>query len=67
MDLPDEMLEPRGGHANGLCRQAVAPGLELERGADLLPTLERYGRLAPFAAFIAENGGRDLPKMRAVG
>src|ERR1700722_5418451 len=24
------MLEPRGGHANGLCRQAVAPGLELE-------------------------------------
>jgi hypothetical protein len=40
---------------------------ELERGADLLPTLERYGRLAPFAAFIAENGGRDLPKMRAVG
>jgi hypothetical protein len=40
--------------------------LELERGNDLLPTLERYGRLAPFAAFIAENGGRDLPKLRAV-
>ena len=39
---------------------------ELERGADLLPTLERYGRLAPFAAFIAENGGRDLPRPRVV-
>jgi len=23
-------------------------------------------RLAPFAAFIAENDARDLPKMRAV-
>jgi hypothetical protein len=30
VDLHEEMLEPRGGHANGLCRQAVAPGLELE-------------------------------------
>jgi hypothetical protein len=39
---------------------------ELERGADLHAALERYARLAPFAAFIAENGARDLPKMRAV-
>ena len=39
---------------------------ELERGVDLHGALERYARRAPFAAFIAENGGRDLPKMRAV-
>jgi hypothetical protein len=32
VDLPGQALEPRGGHANGLCRQAVAPGLELEEG-----------------------------------
>ena len=40
--------------------------LELDRGADPRPTLERFARLAPLAGFIAENRGRDLPKMRAV-
>ena len=40
---------------------------ELERGADLHGALERHARLAPFAAFTAENGGRNLPKTRAVG
>jgi hypothetical protein len=40
--------------------------LELERGADLYDTLERYARLSPLAEFIAALGGRDLPKMRAV-
>jgi hypothetical protein len=40
---------------------------ELEQGADLLPTLEAYARLAPFAQFIAENGGDRLPQPRSVG
>ena len=73
--LPTEAISVPAPRLRRLARQIHALGerplyeclLELERGADLLPTLERYGRLAPFAAFIAENGGRDLPKMRAVG
>ena len=72
--LPTEAISVPASRLQRLAGQIHALGerplyeclLELERGADLLPTLERYGRLAPFATFIAENGGRDLPKMRAV-
>jgi hypothetical protein len=72
--LPTEAISVPASRLQRLARQIHALGerplyeclLELERGADLLPTLERYARLAPFAAFIAENGGRDLPKLRAV-
>jgi hypothetical protein len=70
--LPTEAISVSAPRLQRLARQIHALGerplyeclLELERGADLLPTLERYGRLAPFATFIAENGGRDLPKLR---
>jgi hypothetical protein len=72
--LPTEAIGVPASRLQRLAGQIHALGerplyeclLELERGADLLPTLERYGRLAPFATFIAENGGRDLPKMTAV-
>ena len=72
--LPTEAISVPAPRLQRLARQIHALGerplyeclLELERGADLLPTLERYGRLAPFAAFIAENGGRDLPRPRVV-
>ena len=72
--LPTEAIGVPASRLQRLAGQIHALGerplyeclLELERGADLLPTLERYGRLAPFATFIAENGGPDLPKMRAV-
>jgi hypothetical protein len=72
--LPTEAISVPAPRLQRLARQIHALGerplheclLELERGADLLPTLERYGHLAPFAEFIAAQGGRDLPKMRAV-
>jgi hypothetical protein len=73
--LPTEAIRVPAPRLQHLARQIHALGerplfelfRELERGADLHGALERYARLAPFAAFIAENGGRDLPKMRAVG
>ena len=41
--------------------------LELERGAELHDTLERYARLFPLAEFIAAFGGDRLPaRARAV-
>jgi hypothetical protein len=69
--LPTEAISVPASRLQRLARQIHALGerplyeclLELESNADLLPTLERYARLAPFAAFIAENGGRDLPKL----
>ena len=72
--LPTEAISVPAPRLQHLVRQIHALGerplfelfRELERGADLHGVLERYARLAPFAAFIAENGGRDLPKMRAV-
>jgi hypothetical protein len=42
--------------------------LELDAGAELRPTLERYARLAPLAGFIAANHGDRLASaLRAVG
>jgi hypothetical protein len=38
---------------------------ELDRGADLLDTLEQYAHLP--AAFIREHGGDRLPRFRIVG
>jgi len=72
--LPTEAISVPAPRLQHLVRQIHALGerplfelfRELERGADLQPTLERYGRLAPFATFIAENSGRDLPKMSTV-
>jgi hypothetical protein len=72
--LPTEAISVPAPRLQRLARQIHALGerplyeclLELERGADLLPTLERYGRLAPFAEFIAAQGGRNLPKLRAI-
>src|SRR5580693_4215059 len=72
--LPIEAISVPAPRLQHLVRQIHALGerplfelfRELERGADLQPTLERYGRLAPFATFIAENSGRDLPKMSTV-
>jgi hypothetical protein len=41
---------------------------ELNTGAELASTLERYARLAPLAGFIAVNDGDRLaPALRAVG
>jgi len=40
---------------------------ELDAGAELRPTLERYARLAPLADFIAANGGDDFKPLRVVG
>ena len=40
--------------------------LELERGADLHDTLERYARLSPLAEFIAALGGDRFAKPRVV-
>ena len=40
---------------------------ELVDGADPLPRLEAYGRLAPLAPFIAALDGDRLPGLRAVG
>ena len=34
---------------------------ELDEGAELHPTLERYARLAPLAEFIASHGGDQFP------
>ena len=72
--LPTEAIGVPASRLQRLAGQIHALGerplyeclLELERGADLLPTLERYGRLAPFAVFIAAQGGRNLPKLRAI-
>ena len=40
--------------------------LELDSGADLHEALERFGRLGPFAGFIAQHGGDRLPQPRIV-
>jgi hypothetical protein len=40
---------------------------ELDCGADLPDALERYGRLASLAGFIAAQGGDQLPVVRLVG
>jgi hypothetical protein len=72
--LPTEAISVPAPRLQRLARQIHALGerplfelfRELERGADLLPPLERYGRLAPFAEFIAAQGGRNLPKLRAI-
>jgi hypothetical protein len=72
--LPTEAIRVPAPRLQHLARQIHSLGerplyeclLELDRGADLRPTLERFARLAPLAGFIAENGGRDFPKMRAV-
>lgn len=39
---------------------------ELDTGAELAPTLERYARLAALAEFIAANGGDDFRPLRIV-
>jgi hypothetical protein len=40
---------------------------EIDAGAELGPTLERYARLAPLAEFIAAHGGDDFRPLRVVG
>lgn len=40
--------------------------VELEAGAPLAQTLERYARISPLAGFIADHGGDRLPRARAV-
>jgi hypothetical protein len=40
--------------------------LEVRDGADLWRRLERYARLAPYADFIDECGGRFLPSPHLV-
>jgi hypothetical protein len=40
---------------------------ELNAGAELGPTLERYARLAPLTEFIAANDGDDFRPLRVVG
>jgi hypothetical protein len=40
---------------------------ELDAGAELGPTLERYAKLAPLAEFIAANDGDDFKPLRVVG
>lgn len=39
---------------------------ELVDGADLVPRLEAYGRLAPLASFIASLDGDRLPGLRVM-
>ena len=68
--LPTEANSVPAPRLQHLVRQIHALGerplyelfLELERGADLHNTLERYARLSPLAEFIAALGGDRFAK-----
>ena len=68
--LPTEAISVPAPRLQHLARQIHALGerplyelfLELERGADLHNTLERYARLSPLAEFIAALGGDRFAK-----
>jgi hypothetical protein len=66
--LPRERLACLARKIHG-CGERVLFELlvELASGRELGPVLERYGRLAPLAGFIAALNGDQLPTARLVG
>jgi hypothetical protein len=68
MPIPDLRLRHLARQIHILGERALFElFVELSAGAELGDALERYAKIAPYAAFIAANGGDHLPaRARAV-